>query len=114
MATKNIGINVEVPQRKCNDKNCPFHGDLKVHGRQIVAKVVSMKSRKTAKIEWTEIVKLPKFERQYEESRSLIVHKPSCLDVEVGDKVKVMETRPISKLKHFVIVDVVKSSKAEE
>ena len=106
MATKNIGINVKAPEKECNDKNCPFHGDLKVHGKQIVAKVVSLKSRKTAKVQWTEIVKLPKFERSYHETRTLLVHKPSCIDVNVGDTVKVMETRPISKLKHFVIVEV--------
>ncbi len=108
METKNIGINVKAPTKTCNDKNCPFHGDLKVHGRQIVATVISLKSRKTAKVQWKEIVKLPKYERSYYETRTLLVHKPSCIDVEVGDVVKIMETRPISKLKHFVIVEVEK------
>ncbi|MFH8110199.1 MAG: 30S ribosomal protein S17, partial [Candidatus Aenigmatarchaeota archaeon] len=32
-------------------------------------------------------------------------HLPPCLDVKVGDKVKIAECRPLSKIKHFVVIE---------
>ncbi|MDD3573791.1 MAG: 30S ribosomal protein S17, partial [Methanospirillum sp.] len=29
---KNIGLNVPVPEKECDDVNCPFHGTLPVRG----------------------------------------------------------------------------------
>ena len=47
-----------------------------------------------------------KFER-YEKRKSKIkAHKPDCLDVKVGDSVKIAECRQLSKTKHFVLVEV--------
>ena len=49
---------------------------------------------------------IKKYER-YEKRKSKInVHKPDCLSVNVGDSVKVAECRPLSKTKHFVLVEV--------
>ena len=33
-------------------------------------------------------------------------HKPDCIDVKVGDSVKIAECRQLSKTKHFVLVEV--------
>ncbi len=113
LKTKNIGLNVKPPKEVCNDPNCPFHGNIKVHGRILIAKVISTKSRKTAKVEWEEIVKVKKYERAYVAKRRLLVHNPECINAKPGDVVKIGETRPISKLKHFVILEIVKSSEEE-
>ncbi len=101
-----IGIDVESPKRKCNDKHCPFHGGLGVHGRIFNGTIIKMNMQKTAIIEWPRLIYLQKYER-YEKRRSRIkVHKPDCIDIALGDKVNVVETRPISKTKNFVIVGV--------
>ena len=101
----NIGIEVPQPAEVCDDVHCPFHGNLKPRGNIIIGTVVASKMKKTATIEkiWSHYI--PKYER-YEERRSrLRVHNPLCLDAKVGDRVKVMETKPISKTKRFVIIE---------
>lgn len=102
-----IGLLVKnPPKRECDDLNCPYHGNIRIHGKIMTVKVIDMKSRRTAKVEWEEVVHVKKYERAYRIKRKLLVHKPDCLDIKIGDTVKIGETRPISKMKHFVIFDV--------
>ncbi len=103
--TKNIGVDVKTPEKTCNDKNCPFHGSLSVRG-QIINGVL-----KTKKMDGTVVVKkdnfhyVPKYQR-YEKRRShYSAHLPPCIDVEEGDKVKIMECRSLSKSVSFVVVE---------
>lgn len=104
--TKTIGLDVKAPEKKCNDKHCPFHSSLKVHGRMFTAKVIRDVIHKTSRVEFTRLFYLPKYER-YERRRTRIrVHVPDCVDVKKGDTVLITETRPISKTKKFVIVEV--------
>ena len=105
---KNIGIEVKLPSKECSDKNCPFHSNLKLRGRIFVGKIVSKDTHKTAKIEWVRIYPLKKYERIEHRTSKIKVHNPPCLDCQVGDTVKVVETRPISKTKKFVIVEKIK------
>jgi len=101
----NIGVEVPQPKEVCEDAHCPFHGELQLRGNIFIGTIVASKMKKTATIEKTWSHYIPKYER-YEERRSrLRVHNPLCLDAKVGDKVKVMETRPISKTKRFVIIE---------
>ncbi len=105
---KNIGIEVKEPKKKCEDENCPFHGNLSLRGRAFIGKVISAKASKTATVEWNRIKYLSKYER-YEKRRSRTkAHNPECIDAEEGDKVKIVECKPLSKTKKFVIVEVVK------
>ena len=101
-----IGIgNIKAPARKCEDKHCPFHGNLPVRGRSFTGKVISQKFHKTVKVEWDSIKFLPKYER-YSKSRTRVkTHIPDCMDIGIGDMVTIIECRPISKTKHFVIVE---------
>ena len=102
---KNIGIEVKAPKEKCNDKHCPFHGEIKVRGRTFTGTVISRDVNKTAKIEFPRLFYLNKYER-FEKRRSRItVHNPPCIDAQIGDKVKVIECKPISKTKNFVIIE---------
>jgi len=99
-----IGINVKKPERECNDVNCPWHGHLKVRGVVIKGKVVSTAMQKTVIVEKERLHYLPKYER-YEKRRSRYkAHLPPCIDVKKGDEVVIMECRPLSKTKHFVVV----------
>ena len=107
MKTK-TNAGTEAQKKECNDKHCPVHSGFGMHGRTFDGAVIKMNMQKTAIIEWPRFIYLTKFER-YEKRRSRIkVHKPDCIDLKVGDNVTVMETRPISKTKNFVIVEVEK------
>ena len=105
----NIGIDgVEPPKEVCNDKNCPWHGKIKVRGKLMKGVVISAKVPKTAIIQIDYLHYIPKYER-YERRRSKIaVHNPECIKAKEGDLVLVGETRPISKTKHFVILQILK------
>jgi small subunit ribosomal protein S17 len=49
---------------------------------------------------------IPKYERYEKRKSRYMAHSPSCLEIKVGDKVKIMECRPISKLKSYVAIEV--------
>ncbi len=105
---KNIGIDVKEPKAKCKDINCPYHGKLSLRGRTFVGTVKAAKAHKTATIEWDRIKYIRKYER-YEKRKSAVkAHNPECINAKAGDKVKIMECRPLSKTKKFVIVEVMK------
>lgn len=103
---KGIGIIVKAPGKECNDRHCVFHGSLKIRGRQFTGFVRKAAAQKTAVVSWERLFKLPKYER-YEKRRTIIrVHNPECINAKAGDRVSVVECRPISKTKHFVIIEV--------
>ncbi|MBI2545578.1 30S ribosomal protein S17 [Candidatus Woesearchaeota archaeon] len=102
--TKSIGIKVQPPKESCTDKKCPFHGSLKVRGQSFTGVVVAADVHKSATVEWGRRIFIPKYER-YEKRRSRIrVHNPSCIAAKIGDLVRIHECRPLSKTKHFVVV----------
>nr|AJS12491.1 30S ribosomal protein S17P [uncultured archaeon] len=104
--TKNIGIETaNLPKEKCDDRNCPFHGSLKCRGSTFVGTVISTKMHKTAVVGWTRTHYLSKYER-YEKRRTKIkAHNPPCVNAKEGDIVKIMECRPLSKTKNFVVIE---------
>jgi small subunit ribosomal protein S17 len=105
MDKKEIGLGIEAPTRECDDRDCPFHGTLKVHGKIFNGVVIRSKMAKTATIEFARYRYVPKDER-YERKRTRIkAHNPPCINAVEGDKVKIVETRPLSKTKSFVIVE---------
>lgn len=107
-----IGIEVEQPETECDDKNCPFHGQISVRGSTFVGEVQSTKMEKSATVKWETSEKIPKYERYERRNTKVTAHVPECLDIEEGDTVKVAETQPISKTKSAVIVE--KTSNGEE
>lgn len=98
------GIFLEVPKQKCNDMKCPFHGNLSVRGRQFTGVVVSTRMRKTAVIEFERLHFLRKYERYEKRRTKLKVHNPECINAKEGDLVDIMECRPLSKTKNFIII----------
>lgn len=108
MKVRNIGIEAKPPEKVCNDKHCPWHGKISLRGKMLEGKVVSAKALKTAIVEKEYFHYVPKYER-YERRRSRIpAHNPPCINAKVGDKVRIVECRRISKTKSFVIVEVIK------
>ena len=90
---------------KCNDGHCPKHGSVKTHGRAFTATVLSARAQKTAIVEWERRYYVPKYERYERRKTTLNVHNPECINAKSGDIVRIMECRPISKTKHFVIAE---------
>ena len=111
MEVKNIGIQVGKPKGECDDGNCPFHGKLRCRGRIFTCTVLSTNMQKTATVGWERRHFLKKYER-YEKRKSVVkAHNPTCVDAHEGNIVKIMECRPLSKTKNFVIVEVLGKEK---
>lgn len=66
--------------------------------RTKIGLVVSAKSPKTAKVLVTRSITHPKYGKRYQVSRHFQVHDPANL-AKAGDKVEIVEGRPISKSK---------------
>jgi len=96
---------MKIPEKKCSDVNCPFHGTLKIRGRTLVGNIVGAKMRKTASFELGRIHYIPKYERYEKRRTRLKVHNPECINAATGDVVKIVECRPLSKTKKFVIIE---------
>ncbi len=100
-----IGINLKLPSKSCDDKHCPFHKGLKIRGNFFTGKVTKIGSQKTARVEFPRLFYLQKYERYEKRNSRIHVHSTPCIDIKVGDVVKIMECRPISKMKNFVIIE---------
>jgi small subunit ribosomal protein S17 len=100
-----IGIDVTPPKEECDDSNCPFHGGLKVRGQIIDGRVVSDKAHQTVVVEKEYTRYNKKFERSERRMSRYSVHNPKCINAAVDDTVKIMECKPISKTKSFVVVE---------
>ncbi|MEM2907878.1 MAG: 30S ribosomal protein S17 [Candidatus Hadarchaeales archaeon] len=99
-----VGLGIEPPKEKCSDKNCPFHGSLSVRGRILEGIVTSDKMSRTVTVELEYVRKVQKYERYERRTSKLHAHNPPCINARVGDKVKIMECRRLSKTKSFVVV----------
>ncbi|MBI4154584.1 30S ribosomal protein S17 [Candidatus Woesearchaeota archaeon] len=95
-----------VPKESCNDKKCPFHGNLKTRGMIFFGDVIKTDLHKTATVEFKRQFFIQKYERKEVRFSKIKSHNPSCINAKIGDKVKIMETRPLSKTKNFVILGV--------
>ena len=101
---RDIGVDVPPPEESCNDPNCPWHGTLPVRGQIINAVVVSTGMMRSAVVARERLHYVKKYERYEKRTSRYIVHNPECINAQVGDMVKIMECRPLSKNKHFVII----------
>jgi small subunit ribosomal protein S17 len=61
--------------------------------------------QRTAVVERTLLHYVAKFERYEKRRRRYLAHAPPCLNVPVGHRVRIAETRPLSKLVSFCIVE---------
>lgn len=81
---------------------------ISTHGKLFTGKVVSAKMHNTVVVEWERRVLIPKFQR-YEKRRSKVsAHNPEEIDAKEGDIVRIQQTRPLSKTKNFIVVEVTK------
>jgi len=105
---RNIGVEAKPPKKTCNDPKCPWHGSLKIRGKILEGVVVSAKAPKSVIVERNYLHYLPKYERYERRHSRIVAYNPECIDAKEGDKVKIAECRPLSKTKHFVVIEVKK------
>ncbi len=92
---------------ECNDPKCPIHGMLKTRGNEIEGVVVSDKAKKTVIIEHAYTVFLHKYERSLRKTSRIAAYSPECMGAKAGDRVRIAETRRLSKTKSFAVVGIV-------
>jgi small subunit ribosomal protein S17 len=102
---RDIGIDVVPPTSECNDPNCPFHGSLAVRGQIIDGTVVTVKMNKTVVVERKYLKYQKKYERYEKRTSKYSAHASPCLGLKAGDKVRIMECRPISKTVAFAVIE---------
>ena len=102
---RNIGLSVNPPSERCNDKNCPFHGTLPVRGQTIIGIVVSNKMQDSILVKKEYMHYVPKYERYEKKTSTFHVHCPPCIKTKAGDRVKIAECRPLSKTVSFVTIE---------
>lgn len=71
-------------------------------GKEFSGVVVKTAMKDTATVLVERYVQHPKYKKYLRRSKKYLAHDPGNT-VQVGDKVTIRETRPISKRKHFVI-----------
>ena len=72
--------------------------------------VVSQKMEKTVVVAVIERVRHPKYNKFVLQTKRLYAHDETN-DVNVGDKVRVMETRPLSKTKRWRVAEILERAK---
>ena len=92
-------------QTGCRDIHCPKHAGFATHGAKIEGVVVSDKMKGSAVVERQYVLRSSKYERYERRTTRIIAHNPECIKAKAGDRVRLEECRPISKLKSFVIVE---------
>ena len=72
-------------------------------GKTFEGTVIKAAMKDTATVAVERYVKHPKYKKFMRLTKKVLVHDPGNT-AQVGEKVTIKETRPISKRKHFVIV----------
>ncbi len=78
-----------------------MRGERKVR----IGKVLSDKMQKTIVVGIERTFKHPEYSKTVKKTSKFYAHDPRQ-EAKVGDKVKIMETRPVSKLKRWRLVEV--------
>lgn len=96
----------------CNDRDCPLHGKLKTRGRSFYG-IVKKKFPRRVVIGFERMIYNPKYERYSSSKTKLHARIPKCMEnsVNVGDYIQIKECRSLSKIMHFVVIDIIKKNK---
>jgi small subunit ribosomal protein S17 len=102
-----------VPAKTQNKKQAPAPAAQapRAERRTVTGVVTSDKMDKTIRVEVERIVKHPAFEKRLRRSYVCYAHDEKG-EAKSGDRVELMESRPLSKLKHWRLVRVVAKAAA--
>ena len=108
------GLNAKTTGDSCKDKDCSFHGKLKIRGRTFEGKVIKKFPRRIT-IGFERMIYIKKYERYAKSKTKIHARLPMCIEnnIDVGDTVLVRECRPLSKIIHFVVIKKIKDSGEE-
>jgi len=65
-------------------------------------------------VEFERRVFIPKYERFAKKFTRLHARIPEGMELKIGDYVKVMETRPLSKIIHFLVIEKIREAELSE
>lgn len=82
---------------------------MEKRNRELVGKVVSDKTDKTITVLVETYVKDPLYGKRVKDSKKYAAHDEKN-EAKVGDTVRIAETRPLSKSKHFRLVEIVEKA----
>jgi small subunit ribosomal protein S17 len=83
------------------------------HGR-VFQGYVTKKFATRVVVEFDRSAYVQKYERFLKDKTRLHARLPEAMDVSVGDYVKVQECRPLSKIIHFVVIEVVRKGEHKQ
>lgn len=107
-------FNIQAPTKECSDRKCPFHGEINVKHEFLKGKIVKKDINRSATVEWFRMQYIPKYER-YQVRRSRIrTHNPACINAAMGEEVLMAKTRPLSKTKNYVILQIISRAAAKD
>lgn len=111
---RNIGISVKEVDVKPGDRKDPFTSPLALRGQRLVGTVISAKAQRTATVIIERQVKVKKYNRYVRKRSKIQVHNPDSINAADGDIVRLAATKPLSKTKHHVIVEIIKKYGEED
>lgn len=79
--------------------------------KQKQGKVISDRMQSTVIVETISIVTHPLYKKTLQQKSEFVAHNPDN-KAKMGDTVKIMETRPLSKTKRWKVIEIVKVSKS--
>lgn len=82
--------------------------------RTLQGTIVSNRMAKTVVVRVERLVRHPLYRRYYRVSRRYKAHAEHAVEYQVGDVVRIVETRPLSKEKRWKVVEVVKGAPTGE
>lgn len=107
-------LGFKAPETPCNDKNCPFHGNLAVKPPIRKGVVISTKMQKTVTVLVEYYVYVPKYERYMKKRRKIHVRVPPCIKVKEGDVVYFARCRRLAKTVAHVVLGVERKGETNE
>ncbi len=88
--------------------------DLVIPRGRIFQGYVTKVFAKRVVVEFERTLYVPKYERFLKDKTRLHARVQNGMIVAIGDYVKVQECRPLSKIIHFVVIEIVKKALVEE
>jgi small subunit ribosomal protein S17 len=73
--------------------------------KENIGVVIANKMAKTVTVQVTRKMRHPKYGKVFERSQKFFAHDETD-ELQIGQKVRIMETRPLSKLKRWRVVEV--------
>ena len=85
---------------------------IPTRGRTFTGTVIAARMQKTVTVEWEGRKYNSKYERYEKKKTRVKAHNPEEINAREGQTVEIMETRPLSKTKKFIVVKIL--DKVEE